>query len=83
MLHWKERFAQGPVTDFCVSFWMDSSMTSVEEVDVHKNKTTIDGDEEGKGRHQYFMLTNVVPEDKELRANLWAERLVRSITYLA
>jgi DNA/RNA endonuclease G (NUC1) len=55
-------------------------MTSVEEVQSHSQVPAVVSDVSGtsESRHQYFMLTNVLPEDKELRATLWAERLVRT-----
>jgi len=57
---------------------MDQPLTAVEAV---QKDTLPEGSEssqnsEAETRHKYYMLTPAVPEDKDLRAQLWSQRLV-------
>jgi len=74
LLHWKERFTNVPIDDLCTSFWMVASMTPEEKLTVKLNDsnevTTTDQE-----RVKYFMISDILPEDKQLRIKLWNERL--------
>lgn len=59
----------------CIAYWMDQPLVYTESV----NRDTMNTVRDGKDgiRYKYYMLSDIIPEDKEIRSQIWRKRLVR------
>lgn len=85
--HWKGKFERKEdgeaVKDFCIGFKMEQPQKPKEGESRKRKKRTGEQVEEGNKEQDptqqdnlYYMLSPVIPEDSELRKNLWKQRLV-------
>lgn len=86
--YWKGRFVNVPISDFCVGFAMEEppkppevrrrkagkDEDNTDKADVKQPQET--ANKEGGDDRLYFMLSPALPEDSQLRKDLWKQRLV-------
>lgn len=86
--YWRGRFASAPISEFCVGFAMEEPPKPPEprrkkaSKDLRNTDNTDDKQsreiesKEGGGHKLYFMLSPALPEDGQIRKDLWKQRLV-------